>query len=123
MSRCGPPGRTAAERNSSNTGTEQTPLSIDDARPGADAYLGEEAEAWIDQEWLRLKLAGTPVSRRTIRSRLVAKWEQEAHAQAVKDGEDEEYAPVLTIRRRHGSVPVDAAVGERVAREMAGRVA
>ena len=85
----------------SDTGTDQTPLSIDDARLDADA------EAWIEQRWQELRAAGCPVSRRTIRSRLLAEWAREL--------DPEPATAALTYMTRHGSRPVDAAVGERVA--------
>lgn len=116
--RAGPAGRTAAERNSSHTGTEQAPLSMGQARPDADEYLGDEAETWIEQRWQEMRDAGHPVSKRSIRNRLLTEWRRELDA--------EDATAVLTFIRKgevSRSVPVDGAVGERVARRMAGRVA
>lgn len=111
--RAGPAGRTAAERNQSNTGTDQTPLSMGHSRPDADDYLGDEAEAWIEQRWQEMRDAGHPVSKRSIRNRLLAEWRRELAA--------EDATPVLTFIRKgevYRSVPVDP-MAERVA----GRVA
>lgn len=116
--RAGPPGRTAADRNQTRV-MDQTPLSMGQARPGADEYLGDEAEAWIEQRWQEMRDAGHPVSKRSIRHGLLCEWAREAKAQAIAEGLDEDPAAVLTYRRRNGevsrSVPVDGAVGERVA--------
>lgn len=102
-----PPGQTATL---DTRVLAQAPLSIDDTR------LDAEAEAWIDERWQELRDAGRPVSKRTIRTRLLAEWAREL------DPEPE--TSVLTVMRRggqwSGSVPVDRAVGERVARQMAG---
>lgn len=95
MSRCGPPGRTAAERNSSHTGTEQTPPSIDGACPDEDAY--------VEQVWAEARAAGHPVSRRYIRQQLAS-----AQARYDSDVADREFGGiVLTYLNHHGSVPVD----------------
>lgn len=111
--RAGPAGRTAAERNSTNTGTDQTPLSMGSARPDADDYLGDEAEAWIEQRWQEMRAAGSPVSRRSIRNRLLAEWRRELD---TEDG-----AAVLTFVRKgevSRSVPVDP-MAERIVRRIA----
>lgn len=100
MSRCGPAGRTAAERQP-NTGTGQTPPSM--GQPCLDA----EAEAWIDEQHAAALAAGTPVSRRYLRQRMLQVWRREL--------DPEPSTPTLTYLTRHRSVPVDVAVGERVA--------
>lgn len=102
MSRSGPPGRTAAERSSLDTGTSQTPPGIAAARPD----LGPEAEAWIEDRHAEALAAGTPVSRRFLRQRLLREWRREL--------DPEPHSSVLTYLTRHGSVPVDSQVGERV---------
>lgn len=115
--RSGPAGRTAAERNQTRV-MDQTPLSMGQARPDADEYLGDEAEAWIEQRWQEMRDAGHPVSKRSIRNRLLTEWQREMDA--------EDATAVLTFIRKgevSRSVPVDGAVGERVARQMVGRVA
>ena len=93
--RAGPAGRTAAERNSSHTGTEQTPPSIDGACPDEDAY--------VEQVWAEARAAGHPVSRRYIRQQLAS-----AQARYDSDVADREFGGiVLTYLDHHGSVPVD----------------
>lgn len=108
--RAGPAGRTAAERNSSHTGTEQTPLSMGQPCPDD---LGDEAEAWIEQRWQEMRDAGCPVSKRSIRNRLLSEWRRELAA--------EDATPVLTFIRKGEvcrSVPVDP-----MAERICGRVA
>jgi len=114
VSRCGPRGHDATERHSTNTGTDQTPPSI------AEARLDDEAEAWIDQQWQQMKDAGHPVSKRYLRQKLIAEWKRELAAEAVERGEVENPMHVLTYLTRSGSRPVDLAVGERVARRLVG---
>lgn len=110
--RAGPAGRTAAERNSSHTGTEQAPLSMGQSRPDADD-LGDEAESWIAQRWQEMREAGHPVSKRSIRNRLLAEWRREL---AAGDA-----AAVLTFIRGgevSRSVPVDP-MAEGIVRKIA----
>lgn len=85
----------------SDTGTDQTPLSM------GQPCLDPESEAWIEQRWQEMRDSGCPVSRRTIRSRLLAEWAREL--------DPEPATAALTYLTRHGSRLVDAAVGERVA--------
>lgn len=117
MSRCGPTGHTADERNSTDTGTDQTPPSI------GSPCLGAEAEAWIDQRWQEMKDAGHPVSKRYLRQNLLADWKRTLMAEAIARGDVENPAHVLTHLTRSGSRPVDLATGERATNELMGRVA
>ena len=111
--RAGPTGRTAAERNQTRV-MDQTPLSMGQPCPDD---LGDEAEAWIEQRWQEMRDAGHPVSKRSIRNRLLAEWRRELAA--------EDAAAVLTFIRGgeiSRSVPVDP-MAERIARRIAGMVA
>lgn len=94
------------EDRSQDTGTCQNPASMGRGAPAID--LGAEAEAWVEDQWSALQAAGTPASRAYLRKQLVRRWEREANT------------PWLTYQRKGGevsrSVPVDAAVGELVAR-------
>lgn len=109
MSRSGPPGRTAAERNHPTRVRTQNPAEHGSAVP-ADGLLDAEAEAWIDAQHAQLVAEGRPVSKRHLRQRLVRSWRRELAAQ---DG-----TPALTRISRSGgitrSVPVDP-MAERVA--------
>ncbi|PFG17236.1 hypothetical protein ATK74_1799 [Propionicimonas paludicola] len=75
--------------------------------------LGPEGEAWVEAQHAALMAAGTPVSRRTLRDRLLWLWEHPSEPAT------ESPQSVLTIRRVVSgvsrSVPVDRAVGELVA--------
>lgn len=84
------------------------------AQPCPDADdLGDEAEAWIAQRWQEMRDAGCPVSKRSIRNRLLAEWRRELAA--------EDAAAVLTFIRDgevSRSVPVDP-MAERIVRKIA----
>ena len=78
---------------------DQTPPSID--------LLCPDDEAEIERQWRQAMDEGHPVSRRYLRNKLRAEFGRAADRW--------EGGAVLTYLRRHGSVPVDRAVGELVA--------
>lgn len=98
MSRCGPPGRTAGDRDASRG---QVGLSMADLCPEEVAVLAD------------IKAAGKYISPSRLHGMYV---------RFIENGQtDWDFGGyVLTYLTRHGSRPVDGAVGERVARRLAG---
>ena len=115
MSRSGPPGRTATERDTHLTRVQdQNPAEHRTATPIDLLLPADEAE--IERQWQEARDAGSPVSRRWLRERLRREF---ARAEDRWDG-----GPVMTFVRCRGdvtrSVPVDP-MAEQVASRLGRR--
>lgn len=80
---------------------------VQDSTPPSMDLLCPDDEAEIERQWRQAMDEGHPVSRRYLRNKLRAEFGRAA--------DHWEGGAVLTYLTRHGSVPVDRAVGELVA--------